>query len=51
MDLAKATHDDFVTLAGSLSEALPKLDGLLHNASLLAIGNPSRKTRAPRGTM
>ena len=25
MDLAKATHDDFVTLAGSLSEALPKL--------------------------
>ena len=28
MDLSRATHDDFVTLAGSLSEALPKLDGL-----------------------
>ena len=51
MDLAKATHDDFVTLAGSLSEALPKLDGLLHNASLLGDRNPSRRPELPRGTM
>ena len=42
MDLAKATHDDFMTLAGSLGKALPKLDGLLHNASLLG----DRKTIA-----
>ena len=40
MDLAKATHDDFVTLAGSLSEALPKLDGLLHNAAILGDRSP-----------
>lgn len=46
MDLAKATHDDFVTLAGSLSEALPKLDGLLHNASLLGDRKPIAQTRA-----
>ena len=44
MDLAKATHDDFVTLAGSLSEALPKLDGLLHNASLLGDRKPIAQT-------
>jgi len=46
MDLAKASHDDFVTLAGSLSEALPKLDGLLHNASLLGDRKPIAQTRA-----
>ena len=46
MDLARATHDDFVTLAGSLSEALPKLDGLLHNASLLGDRKPIAQTRA-----
>ena len=46
MDLAKATHDDFVTLAGSLSEALTKLDGLLHNASLLGDRKPIAQTRA-----
>ena len=46
MDLAKATHDDFVTLAGSLGEALPKLDGLLHNASLLGDRKPIAQTRA-----
>lgn len=46
MDLSRATHDDFVTLAGSLSEALPKLDGLLHNASLLGDRKPIAQTRA-----
>ena len=46
MDLAKASHDDFVTLAGSLGEALPKLDGLLHNASLLGDRKPIAQTRA-----
>ena len=46
MDLARATHDDFVTLAGSLGEALPKLDGLLHNASLLGDRKPIAQTRA-----
>lgn len=46
MDLAKATYDDFVTLAGSLGEALPKLDGLLHNASLLGDRKPIAQTRA-----
>jgi NAD(P)-dependent dehydrogenase (short-subunit alcohol dehydrogenase family) len=46
MDLAKATHDDYVTLAGSLSEAIPKLDGLLHNASLLGDRKPIAQTRA-----
>ena len=35
-----------VTLAGSLSEALPKLDGLLHNASLLGDRKPIAQTRA-----
>ena len=46
MDLAKVTHDDYVTLAGSLSEAIPKLDGLLHNASLLGDRKPIAQTRA-----
>ena len=46
MDLARATHDDFVRLAGSLTEALPKLDGLLHNASLLGDRKPIAQTRA-----
>lgn len=46
MDLAKATHDDFVTLAGSLGEELPKIDGLLHNASLLGDRKPIAQTRA-----
>ena len=46
MDLAKATHDDFVALAGSLSEALPKLDGLLNNASLLGDRKPIAQTPA-----
>jgi NAD(P)-dependent dehydrogenase (short-subunit alcohol dehydrogenase family) len=46
MDLARATHDDFITLAGSLGEALPKLDGLLHNASLLGDRKPIAQTRA-----
>lgn len=46
MDLARATHDDFVTLAGSLGEVLPKLDGLLHNASLLGDRKPIAQTRA-----
>jgi NAD(P)-dependent dehydrogenase (short-subunit alcohol dehydrogenase family) len=46
MDLAKATHDDYVTLAGSLGEAIPKLDGLLHNASLLGDRKPIAQTRA-----
>ena len=46
MDLAKASHDNFVTLAGSLGEALPKLDGLLHNASLLGDRKPIAQTRA-----
>ena len=46
IDLAKATHDGYVTLAGSLSEAIPKLDGLLHNASLLGDRKPIAQTRA-----
>ena len=46
MDFANATHDDYVTLAGSLGEAIPKLDGLLHNASLLGDRKPIAQTRA-----
>ena len=46
MDLAKATHDDFATLAGSLGQTLAKLDGLLHNASLLGDRKPIAQTRA-----
>ena len=45
-DLAKAGHDDLITLAGELSSAIPKLDGLLHNASMLGDRKPLAQTSA-----
>ena len=45
-DLAKAGHDDLTALAGELSSAIPKLDGLLHNASILGDRKPLAQTSA-----
>ena len=45
-DLAKAGHDDLIALAGELSSATPKLDGLLHNASMLGDRKPLAQTSA-----
>lgn len=45
-DLAKAGHDDLIALAGELSSAIPKLDGLLHNASILGDRKPLAQTSA-----
>jgi NAD(P)-dependent dehydrogenase (short-subunit alcohol dehydrogenase family) len=45
-DLAKAGHDDLIALAGELSSAIPKLDGLLHNASMLGDRKPLAQTSA-----
>ena len=45
-DLAKAGHDDLVALAAELARSIPKLDGLLHNASLLGDRKPLAQTSA-----
>ena len=45
-DLAKAGHDDLIALAGELSRAIPNLDGLPHNASMLGDRKPLAQTSA-----
>ncbi len=45
-DLAKVSHDALCELAGELAGSLPKLDGLLHNASILGDRKPLAQTRA-----
>ena len=45
-DLAKAGHEDLIALAGELSSSIPKLDGLLHNASILGDRKPLAQTSA-----
>ena len=45
-DLAKAGHDDLIALAGELASEIPKLDGLLHNASVLGDRKPLAQTSA-----
>ncbi len=45
-DLAKAGHDDLIALAGELASEIPKLDGLLHNASILGDRKPLAQTSA-----
>lgn len=39
LDFATATYDDFVTLQNSIGETFGRLDGLLHNAGMLARRN------------
>lgn len=39
LDFATASYDDFVTLQGSIGEMFGRLDGLLHNAGMLARRN------------
>lgn len=46
VDLASAGYDDFVNLASSLTQSIAKLDGLLHNASLLGDRKPIAQTNA-----
>lgn len=45
-DLAKAGHDDLMALAAELAGSIPKLDGLLHNASILGDRKPLAQTSA-----
>ena len=45
-DLAKVSHDDLIALAGELANSIPKLDGLLHNASILGDRKPLAQTSA-----
>ena len=45
-DLAKAGHDALVALAAELAGSIPKLDGLLHNASILGDRKPLAQTSA-----
>lgn len=40
LDLATATEDNFMHLAGSLAQEFDRLDGLLHNAGLLGERRP-----------
>lgn len=47
-DLAKTSHDELQALAGELSHSLPKLDGLLHNASILGDRKPLAQTSAAK---
>lgn len=39
LDFATASYDDYVTLQGSIGEMFGRLDGLLHNAGVLARRN------------
>jgi len=45
-DLATAGHDNFMALAAELAGSIPKLDGLLHNASILGDRKPIAQTSA-----
>ncbi|MEQ8407513.1 MAG: YciK family oxidoreductase [Gammaproteobacteria bacterium] len=40
MDFANASFEDYKTLASSLDEHFPQLDGLIHNAALLGARTP-----------
>lgn len=46
VDLARVDHDTLCQLAGELGSSLEKLDGLLHNASILGDRKPLAQTRA-----
>lgn len=46
LDLGKANHDTFCTLADELGSNFNKLDGLLHNASVLGDRKPIAQTNA-----
>lgn len=45
-DLAQVGHDHLIALAGELATSIHKLDGLLHNASLLGDRKPLAQTNA-----
>lgn len=45
-DLGEVSHDALCALAGELSQSLDKLDGLLHNASILGDRKPMAQTSA-----
>ncbi len=46
LDLGKANHDTFSALAGELGDSFEKIDGLLHNASVLGDRKPIAQTNA-----
>ena len=46
IDLGSAAYDDFVNLASTLAQSITKLDGLVHNASLLGDRKPIAQTNA-----
>ena len=48
VDFATANHDAFCALAGELGEHFDKLDGLLHNASILGDRKPMAQTSAAK---
>lgn len=45
-DLAQVSYDALCTLAAELSQSMPKLDGLVHNASILGDRKPIAQTSA-----
>jgi len=45
-DLGRVNHDALCALASELSQSLPKLDGLIHNASILGDRKPIAQTSA-----
>lgn len=47
-DLAQTRHDDLMALAAELSKSLAKLDGLLHNASILGDRKALAQTSAAK---
>ena len=47
-DLAQTSHDDLMALAAELSKSLAKLDGLLHNASILGDRKALAQTSAAK---
>ena len=47
-DLAQTSHDDLMALAAELSKTLAKLDGLLHNASILGDRKALAQTSAAK---
>lgn len=48
VDLATVSHDALCALAGELGDSLEKLDGLLHNASILGDRKPMAQTSAAK---
>lgn len=46
LDLAEATYDDIVVLQNSIGETFGRLDGLLHNAGMLARRNSIASTNS-----